>query len=249
MRRPPLIASLILVPLSLAFAVGGLMPNSADEAADAARKAAGTAGERLSGMYLRTAAEVGYEASRIEGVEALRVTGTAPRDGDGIEVVVRTSGSAYNGWFDVETVTVRRCFAVRVAPGAEGAEEPRDVDCPDGPLPVFAPPPAPPRLPHGELRARLPRVPEGGRADEAEVRRVLAALGLDQGIRTEVGAEGGRVGVALTVERDPRDPQDCVLARVAPGSTEVWTPPRIQRMPGEGGCSVGNALRPAPLPH
>ncbi|MFE6102140.1 hypothetical protein ACFVQ4_19510 [Streptomyces laurentii] len=26
-------------------------------------------------------------------------------------------------------------------------------------------------------------------------------------------------------------------------------PPRIQRMPGEGGCTVGNALDPLPLPH
>ncbi len=49
-----------------------------------------------------------------------------------MELVVRTSGSAYNGWFDVEEVTVRRCFALRVSPEAEWGEEARDVDCPDG---------------------------------------------------------------------------------------------------------------------
>lgn len=28
------------------------------------------------------------------------------------------------------------------------------------------------------------------------------------------------------------DAQDWLLARVSPGATEVWVPPRIQRMPG-----------------
>ncbi|CAM5631664.1 Translation initiation factor IF-2 OS=Streptomyces tendae OX=1932 GN=GUR47_23830 PE=4 SV=1 [Streptomyces tendae] len=85
--------------------------------------------------------------------------------------------------------------------------------------------------------------------DEAEVRRTLAALDIDPRIRTEVQAHGGRVGVLLSVKGNHFDPQDCLLARVAPGATEVWMPPRIQRMPGEGGCTVANALDPAPPPH
>ncbi|MEW5632644.1 translation initiation factor IF-2, partial [Streptomyces hydrogenans] len=58
-----------------------------------------------------------------------------------------------------------------------------------------------------------------------------------------------RVGVSLSVKGNGYDPQDCVLAVVGPGLTEVWVPPRIQRMPGEGGCGVGGALHRQPPPH
>ncbi|MFJ8750181.1 translation initiation factor IF-2 [Streptomyces sp. NPDC102441] len=244
---------LLLAPLLLFAAGCGVVQSSAGEATDAARGVARHAGERLHSQRPRTAEEVGRSASGLDGVEVLRVTGTSTHDGDGIDVVVRTSGSAYNGWFDVEEVTVRRCFSVRVSPKSKWREDPRDVECPDGPALIFSPPPEPPRLPYEELRARLPRVPEGGRVDEAEVRRTLAALDLDPAIRTEMKADGGRVGVLLSVKGNHFDPQDCLLARVGPGATEVWVPSRIQRMPGEGGCTVENALirapAPAPAPH
>ncbi|MFF9894387.1 hypothetical protein [Streptomyces longispororuber] len=123
------------------------------------------------------------------------------------------------------------------------------MSCPDGRPLTFAPPPEPPRLPYEELEAKLPRVPRGGRVDEAVVRRALAALDLRPAIRTEVKADGNRVGVLLSVKGNGYDPQDCLLARVRPGATEVWAPSRVQRMPGEGGCSVGNALDPLPPPH
>ncbi|MFH8694473.1 translation initiation factor IF-2 [Streptomyces chartreusis] len=240
---------LLLAPLLL-FTVGcGVVQSSEDEATDSAREVARKAGEQLYGQRPRTAEEVGRSASGIDGVEVLKLTGTSTHDGDGIDVVVRTSGSAYNEWHDPQEVTVRRCFAVRVSPKSEWREDPRDVDCPDGPPLTFAPPPEPPRLPYEELRANLPRVPEGGRVDEAEVRRTLAALDLDPAIRSEVKAEGGRVGVLLSVKGNGFDPQDCLLARVGPGTTEVWVPSRIQRMPGEGGCTVANALDPMPAPH
>ncbi|MFG2593717.1 translation initiation factor IF-2 [Streptomyces sp. NPDC048438] len=240
---------LLLAPLLLFTAACGVVQSSEGEATDAAREVAGSVGQRLYGQRPRTAEEVGRAASGIDGVEVMRLTGTSTRDGDGVDVVVRTSGSAYNGWFDVEEVTVRRCFEVRVSPESEWREQPRDVDCPDGRPLTFAPPPEPPRLPYEELRAKLPRVPERGRVDEAEVRRVLAALDMNPAIRTEVKADGGRVGVLLSVKGNVFAPQDCLLARVGPGATEVWTPPRIQRMRGEGGCTVGNALNPAPAPH
>ncbi|MGW6745218.1 translation initiation factor IF-2 [Streptomyces sp. NPDC055025] len=240
---------LVLVPLLLLVVGCGVVRSSEDKATDAAREVARKAGERLYDRRPRTAEEVGRSASGIEGVEVLRVTGTSTHDGDGVDVVVRTYGSAYNRWSDLDEVAVRRCFTVRVSTKWERREEPRDVDCPDGPPPVFAPPPEPPRLPYEALRAKLPRVPEGGRADEAEVRRRLAALDLDPAIRTEVKADGGRVGVLLSVKGDRFDAQDCVLARVGPGATEVWVPSRIQRMPGEGGCTIGNALDPLPPPH
>ncbi|MFG2538273.1 translation initiation factor IF-2 [Streptomyces sp. NPDC048511] len=241
---------LLLAPLLMATsACGVVVQSSEDRAADAAREVARTAGERLYGQRPRTAEDVGRSASGIDGVEVLRVTGTSTHDGDGIEVIVRTSGSAYDGWLDADEVDVRRCFAVRVSPRSEWREEPRDVDCPDGRPLAYAPAPEPPRLPSEELRAKLPRVPGSGRVDEAEIRRTLAGLDMDPAIRTEVKADGGRVGVLLSVQGNGFDPQDCLLARVAPGATEVWVPSRIQRMPGEGGCTVANALDPLPPPH
>ncbi|MFI1222635.1 MULTISPECIES: translation initiation factor IF-2 [unclassified Streptomyces] len=241
--------SLLLAPLLLLAAGCGVLRSSEGEATDAARDVARTAGERLHGQHPRTAEEVGRSAAAVDGVEVLRVTGTSTHDGDGVHVVVRTSGSAYNQTFDPDPVTVRRCFSVRVSPTSEWRETPRDVDCPDGPPLTFAPPPEPPRLPYEQLRARLPRVPEGGRVDEAEVRRTLAALDLDPAIRTEVKAGADRVGVLLSLKGNGHDPQDCLLGHVRPGTTEAWVPSRIQRMPGEGGCTIANALDPMPPPH
>ncbi|MFE4451092.1 translation initiation factor IF-2 [Streptomyces sp. NPDC056796] len=239
---------LFVTPLLLTLGCG-LVPSPEEEAADAAREVARTAGERLYGQRPRTAEDVGRSASGIDGVEVLRVTGTSTHEGHGIDVLVRTSGTAYTKGFDAEEVAVRRCFTVRVSPRSEWDEEPRDADCPDGPPLVFAPPPEPPELPYEELRAKLPRVPRGGRADEAEVRRTLAALDLHPAIRSQVESDGGRVGVLLSLQGNGYDAQDCLLARVGPGDTAVWVPPRAQRMPGEAGCSVGNALDPVPAPH
>ncbi|MET9188356.1 translation initiation factor IF-2 [Streptomyces tendae] len=243
---------LLLAPLLLFTAGCGLARSAESGATDVARDAAGKAAEQLDGRPPRTAEEVGWAASQIEGVEVMRVTGTSTHAGDGVDLVVRTSGSAYNRWVDLEEITVRRCFTVRVSTESRSREDPHAVDCPDGPALAFAPPPEPPRLPGEELRAALPRVPRDGRVDEAGVRRALAALDLDPGIRTEVKSDRGRVGVVLVVEAaegDHVDPRDCLLARVVPGATEVWVPPRIQRMPGEGGCTVANALDPAPPAH
>ncbi|MEU3058538.1 translation initiation factor IF-2 [Streptomyces griseus] len=245
MRRLLLLAPLLLLTVSGC----GVLQSSEGEATDAARAVARSAGERLRSQRPRTAEEVGYSASGIDGVEVLRVKGASTHDGDGVEVTVRASGSAYNKLFDPEPVTVLRCFAIRVSPKSKWHEDPRDVDCPDGPRPTFSPPPAPPRLPYEELQAKLPRVPEGGRVDEAEVRRAVAALDLDAAIRTEVKAAGGRVGVLLSLEADGYGPQDCLLGRVSPGATEEWVPSRVQRMRGEGGCTIENALRRMPPPH
>ncbi|MFE2290206.1 translation initiation factor IF-2 [Streptomyces sp. NPDC059452] len=241
---------LLLAPLLL-FTVGcGLLVQSAESAAtDAARETARKAGERLHIPRSRTAEEVGRSASGIDGVEVLRVKGASTHEGDGIDLVVRTSGTAYGQRRDHEPVTVVRCFSVRVSPKTEWGEDPRAVGCPDGPPLTFAPLPEPPRLPHEELRAKLPQVPEDGRVDEAAIRRTLAALDLDQAIRTEVKADGDRVGILMSLKGNGHDPQDCLVAHVRPGTTAVWVPSRIQRMPGEGGCSIGNALEPLAPPH
>ncbi|MFJ8888856.1 translation initiation factor IF-2 [Streptomyces sp. NPDC102402] len=240
---------LLLTPLLL-FTVGcGMAQSPDDEATDDAREVAGDAGKRLYGHHPRTAEEVGRSASAVDGVEVLRVTGTSTHDGDGVDVVLRTSGTGYGGWNGIDRIVVRRCFTVRVSSTSEWGEDPQDVECPAGPPLVFAPLPEPPELPYEELRAGLPRVPEGGRADEAAVRRTLAALDLHPAIRSEVKSDGDRVGVLLSVKGDGHSAMRCLLARVGPGATEVWVPPRMQRMPGEGGCSVDNALDPLPPPH
>ncbi|MEU0133930.1 translation initiation factor IF-2 [Streptomyces sp. NPDC006296] len=245
MRRILLLAPLLL----LTVGCGTVVRSSADEATDSAREVARKAGERLYGQRPRTAEEVGRSAAGLDGVEVLRVTGTSTHEGDGVDVVVRTSGTAYNGWLDPQEVDAQRCFTLRVSPAAEWDEDPVDVDCPDGPALTFARPSAPPRLPAEELRAALPQVPEDGEADEAEVRGALAGLDLPPSVRTEVKTDDGRIGVILSVQGNGFDPQDCVLARVGPGDTVVWVPPTVQRMPGEGGCTVGNALDPAAVPH
>ncbi|WP_432102082.1 translation initiation factor IF-2 [Streptomyces sp. bgisy091] len=241
----------LLLPVTLlVFTVGcGVLQSSDAEATDAAREVALRAGKLLHSQRPRTAEEVGRSASGIDGVEVMRLSGTSTNDVDGVDVVVRTSGSAYHGWIDVEEVTVLRCFRVRVSTKAEWGEEPDDVRCPDGRPLTFPPPPEPPRLPYEQLRAELPRVPEGGRADEADVRRAISSLDLDPAIRSEVRAEDGVVGVLLSLEGNGFDPQDCLVAAVRPGSTEVWVPARVQRMPGEGGCSISNALHPIQAPH
>ncbi|WP_432122710.1 translation initiation factor IF-2 [Streptomyces sp. S1] len=244
MRRP-----LLLLTLFLTVVVYGVVHFSDDEGTASAREVARRASERLESQRPRTAEEVGYSASLFDGVEVMRVTGTSTHDGDGVHVIVRTTGFRHEGLLSTERYVVQRCFRVRVSPEAEWGAEPRKVDCPDGPALTFRPPPEPPRLPYDELRRKLPRVPKGGRADEAGVRRVVAALDMDPKIRTEVKADGDRVGVLLLVPGNGFDPQDCLLARVAPGDTSAWVPSRMQRMPGEVGCTVGNALDPAPPPH
>ncbi|MDN3268161.1 translation initiation factor IF-2 [Streptomyces sp. MA15] len=241
--------SLLLALVLPALTGCGVIRSGDAKATDAARAEATKAGVRLDSQRPRTADEVGYAASALDGVEVLRVTGTATHDGDGVELIVRTTGSAPEPGLDPQAVTVRRCFAVRVSPRTEWGEEARDVDCPDGPPLRFAPPPEPPQVPFEAVSSKLPRVPKGGRVDEVEVRRALASLDMDPSITTQVKTEGGRVGVLLSPPPDGYSPTDCVLAVVAPGDTNVWTPSRIHRMPGEGGCSAGNALHPLPPPH
>ncbi|MFF9663904.1 translation initiation factor IF-2 [Streptomyces althioticus] len=240
---------LLLAPVLLALTACGLIKSGDEKATDVARAEATTVGKRLYSQRPRTADEVGYAASTMGGVEVLRVTGTETHDGKGVELIIRTTGSALESGLDPQTITVWRCFSLRVSPSVEWGEEPRDVDCPDGPPLRFAPPPEPPQVPAEALMEKLPRVPEGGHADEAEVRRVLASLDMDPAITTQVKTEDGRVGILLSPPSDHHSPTDCVLAVVGPGGTDVWMPPRIQRMPGEGGCSVNNALHPLPPPH
>jgi len=86
----------------------------------------------------------------------------------------------------------------------------------------------------------------GNARDHARGRRLPH---LDPAIRGDFTAEEGVVGVSLRVKPYLDDALECVLARVAPGRTEVWSPARVQRLPGEGGCDAGNAVHPMPPPH
>jgi hypothetical protein len=243
MRR----SMLVLLPSVLLVAGCG---TAEDRAAGDARSAADRAGDRLYGSRALPARDVAHRAADLHGVEVMAVTGTSTA-GNGVRLVVRTTGTAAGGgWFPSETITVERCFELRLSTATEWKDYgTRPVPCPRGKPLTFGPWPKTPEIPHGRLRKALPRVPDEGRADEAKVRRAVASLRLDRAIRSEFRTEGPVVGVALTVKPYGSDAVDCVLARVAPGRTSVWTPPRVQRMPGEGGCSASSAVTPLPPPH
>ncbi|GAA4633528.1 hypothetical protein GCM10023196_071400 [Actinoallomurus vinaceus] len=225
------------------------MPSPKDKATDDARDRARRVGNRLYSGSVRPAQDVGHLADDIEGVDVMRVTGTTTTQGDGVGVVIRVSGTASKDWLEPEEITVVRCFELRISPKTEWGDEPRDVDCPRGRPLTFKPWPKSVEIPYERLRKALPRVPRGGTVDERKVRGAVASLHLDPAIHTEVQAEEGVVGVSLRVKPYLDDALDCALAQVAPGRTSVWSPPKIQRMPGEGGCGVGNAIHPMPPPH
>ncbi|WP_026401373.1 hypothetical protein [Actinomadura rifamycini] len=239
---PPLLAV-----TSCGFAGGSGEGRAADDARATAR---GVAAE-LYDAADRPAQDIGHLADDIDGVEVLRVR---PDGRTGATIVVRVPGTGREAWpHDQQTVTVRRCFELRLTERTEWREEPAGVDCPAGAPLTFAPWPEDPDIPSvEEIGKALPRVPAGGTVDEAEVREAVASLGLDPRIEVRVGTVptvDGVVGVVLTVKPYFGDALDCTVARVAPGGTKVWVPPRIQRMPGEAGCDLGNAVSPLPPPH
>jgi hypothetical protein len=240
----------VLIPLALLMSGGCALPSPENNAIGDARDMARQVGERLDSGSVRSAQDVGHLADDMDGVEVMRVTGTTTARRDGVGLVVRVSGIAAGGWGDPETVTVTHCFELRVSPKTRwGGDEPRDVDCPHGAPLTFKPWPKTPEIPYERLRKALPRVPRGGTVDESEVRSAVASLHLDPAIRTDVQAHDGMVGISLKVKPYLADALECALAAVAPGRTNVWSPSRIQRMPGEGGCDVGNAIHPMPPPH
>ncbi len=236
--------------MSLVLVVGGCsgVASAEERAVEDARGKAQEVGQRLSSGRVRPAQDVGRLAGEMEGVEVMRVGG-ASTAGEGVGVVVRVSGSAFEKWPSGDEVTVVRCFELRFSTESAWGDGPRGVRCPAGEPVVFPPWPESPEIPDERLREVLPRVPRGGTVDERRVREAVASLGLGPGVHVEVGSGGGVVGVLLRVKPYRDDAFDCTLARVAPGRTDVWSPPRVQRMPGEGGCSVGNALRPLRPPH
>ncbi|MDL4817626.1 hypothetical protein [Actinomadura opuntiae] len=253
MRRMPI----ILAAAALALAGCGETPFPAsgttaeDRAAEEARKAADKAGDRLYTSRVRPAQDVAHRAADLDGVEVMRVTGSSTA-GPGMRLVLRTSGTGSEPWSADPPVTVTRCFALSFSTTTEWHHYgTREVACPLGAPLTFKPWPKTPEIPDARLRKALPRVPAGGTADEAKVRAAVASLRLDPKIAVEIRKEGDVVGVALTARPDPSvdDALECTLARVAPGGTSVWSPSRIQRMPGEGGCGAGNAIDPAPPPH
>lgn len=121
----------------------------------------------------------------------MRVTGTSAHEGDGVDVIVRMSGSAYDSWAGFEEITVRSCFTVRVSPASRWREDPDDGDCPEHPALTFAPP----------------------------------------------------------VRGSHFDPQDCLLARVVPGATEVRGAAPHPPDARSGRPQVACALDPAAAPH
>ncbi|WUH97397.1 hypothetical protein OHR68_28220 [Spirillospora sp. NBC_00431] len=239
--------AIVLVGLLITGCVPGA--SAEERAVDDARAKARRAGNVLYGSRVWSAREMGHRAADLAEVDVMRVSGTTTGTPAGVRVTVRTSGSAPEDWPDTGTVNVRRCFDLRFSPRTEWDDVPREVPCPRGEPLRFEPWPKTPDIPSGRLGKALPRVPAGGRADEAQVREAVASLRLDPAVRVEFATRGAVVGVVLSVRPYLSEALDCVLARVAPGRTSVWSPPRIQRMPGEGGCGAGNAIDPMPPPH
>ncbi|MBP2708374.1 translation initiation factor IF-2 [Microbispora sp. RL4-1S] len=248
MRRITLIALSLLVTGGCGVATYAKQyakQNATDDLRDRALRIA----HRFYSGRDRPAQDMGHLVDEVEGVEVMSVTGTTTAQGDGVGVVIRLSGTASEGAIEPRTVPVARCFELRFSTFGDWDAEPRDAVCPTGPPLTFAPWPKTPRMPYERLREALPRVPAHGRADERKVRAAVASLHLDPAIRIEIKTEGGVVGVSFSVKPYLDQALDCILARVAPGATDVWSPSRIQRMPGEGGCDVGNAIHPMPPPH
>lgn len=107
---------LLLTPVLLALTACGLIESGDEKTAGVARAEATDVGKRLDSQRPRTADEVGYAASAMDGVEVLRVTGAETHEGEGVELIVRTTGSALESGLDPQTITVRRCFSLRVSP-------------------------------------------------------------------------------------------------------------------------------------
>ncbi|MFD0427324.1 translation initiation factor IF-2 [Streptomyces zhihengii] len=239
---------LLLAPL-LPFVVGcGVVVQLPEErAADAAQDVAVEAGGKLYGQRPRSAAEVGRSAAGIDGVEVLRVTGTSTHD-DGIEVIIRTSGSAYGDRLDSQKTVVRRCFVLRVSSGTERVGRPtastartalhwRSLRHPSLPSADRA-------TPHAASPGAAERPRRGGRGTPGGrcPRHGSGCPHRDEGRRRT--GRPSPVGRRKRLRSPELRPRPCGAR-----STDVWTPPRAQRMPGEGGCTVGNALDPLPAPH
>lgn len=64
----------------------------------------------------------------------------------------------------------------------------------------------------------------------------MNGLRLDPAVRQDYAADGSRVAIALAVG------DDCLLALVEPGRTQVFTPPRVNQQPREVGCGAPGVL-------
>ncbi|MFF5265112.1 hypothetical protein ACFY4C_40030 [Actinomadura viridis] len=232
----------LVVGVVVATAGCGVMPSAETRATEAARDKAQRVGNVLYTRQVRTAEDIGRRAAGLDGVDVMRVSGARTHEGRGVGLVIRVEGAASEGWPIPDEITVKRCFGLRISPHREWDETPGRVRCPAGEPLTFAPPPKDPEIPAERLEEVLPRVPAGGTVDEAKVRAAVTKLRLDPAVHTEFGSRDGVVGLRLWFRPRASEALDCVLARVAPGRTSVWTPSRIQRMPGEGGCDLGNAF-------
>jgi hypothetical protein len=230
----------------------GVLSSPEDRATDDARAKATRVGNVLYSSRVRTGQDLGHRASELRDVEVMRVTGASTDAREGVRLVIRVPGVASSGWLEPQQITVRRCFQLTFDGDDEWDARPPQVDCPRGLPLTYGPWPKEPEIGEGvyeQLRKRLPRVPPAGAVSEAEVRKVVGALRLDPKISQSFATQSGVVGVALTTPPGRSGDRDCLLARVAPGDTSVWSPSRVQRMAGEGGCSAGNAINPMRPPH
>ncbi|MEU5879474.1 hypothetical protein [Spirillospora sp. NPDC047279] len=242
MRRFTPFVPLLLLALPLTGCAASVEDQTADDAGDKARRVNNV----LYGFRGRTPQDFGHRAADLDDVDTMKVGGATGKP----RVVIRVPGKGTEGGgllVPGEEVTHLHCFELRFP--TEWDREPERVTCPGTAPLTFAPWPETPDIPAGRLRRALPKVPGGGTANEAAVRAAVTSLKLDPAVIVEIKSEGGVVGVSLAARPYLEGPLDCTLVRVAPGRTSIWTPSRMQRMPGEGGCSAFSAIHPQPPPH
>lgn len=218
-----------------------------DELTQQAHRAALAKGESIAdglrGLVMSKADDFAHAAG--QQADVMKVDGTSKYDGDGVVLILRVTGQAVQPapaasnkdpeevvpLISPMTKTVTICVRVVVDRSADAFRG--EVECPTTePLAI----PKDPKLPPG-IEESLRTALSAAGSDEAAARKAVDGLVLPEGIRRDVAAAGGVVGVALRASQ-----YDCVLGRFIGGAVQVWRPSRVQLAPGELGCTAQTAV-------
>ncbi|APU16941.1 MULTISPECIES: hypothetical protein [Actinoalloteichus] len=223
---------------------------SVESRANAAAENAALAVAQELGVELRhssatRAAEYGRRAA--ESVDLLSLDEARDGETSSVRLVIRTEGRGEAAprpqivpGQTTQVATVVRCYELVFAGDDDEDGRALPVDCPADAEPISYPPlPPTPELPEefaDLLSDALAEAAEREAVSEEQVRAVVDGLSTGEESTRDLAASDGAVGLAF------RAGDDCVLGRVAPGDSAVWTPARVQLQPGELNCSAGEAL-------
>lgn len=228
MLTPRTVAELLGAGLSATVLLGGCSTEGERWAMADARQKAGTVQAALAWDVIYTGDADGYAhyAAQLDGVEVMKVDGTRRSTGNGVTLIIRVHGQAWE--VDGTLVDIPVCY--RLVYNGKHQGEPDQVDCPDvQPLAI----PKDPKLP-GTIRDDLiSQLSSLTNPTEADVRRVVDGLNLDPRVQRDITSADDTIGIALRASR-----YDCTLARIKDGRLVVWRPSRIQLAPGELECNA-----------